>query len=185
MLNDLPPDAPLPESGDPTLKPKPEPEGIQLDRYGDPVAQGTRMGERESYERVIEGLKMAADACVHLKGREPERMDQWEGWRARLDLVRRAATKMAGLEEVMRAQETAKRLRRDAMGFMDARKQLRNGLKQAAGGARQLAVCFRMDYAWSRVAIELETMERNIATPKLMRNLAKHSLVLPPGYSRH
>lgn len=159
--------------------------GIEVDRHGDPVAQGTRMIERDSYERVIEGLKMAADACVHLKEREPERLDQWEGWRSRLDLVRRACIKIAGLEDTIRAQETAAQLRGKAQGWMDMRKRLREGLKQAAGGARQLATCFRMDFQWSRIATELENMERNISQPKFMRTLPQHSLLLPRGYSRH
>lgn len=153
--------------------------GIQVDRHGDPLLQGTRMLERESYERVIEGLKIAADACVHLIRREPENATRWRGICIRLDQCRRIAIQHAGIEDVIRAKETGQVIG-DGMAWKAARARFREGLVQAAGGMRQLATCFRMDLWWSRCATALENMERGIRTPKLARPHPR--LILPPGY---
>lgn len=160
--------------------------GIQVDRYGDPLPQGTRMLERESYERIIEGLKLSADACMHMIVQEPEKTGKWRGISLRLDQCRRICIQHAGIDDVIRARQTEE-VRGEAMRWRDARTRLREGLVQAAGGARQLAVCFRMDFMWSTIATELETMERNIKTPRAIRNMwPPHAgLILPAGYTRH
>ena len=155
---------------------KPEPKGIEVDRHGDPILQGTRMLERESYERIIEGLKLAADACMHLIRQEPESAQRWRGLCMRLDQCRRIAIQHAGIDDVIRAKQTED-MRGDPMRWREGRKRFREGLVQAAGGMRQLATCFRMDVAWSHMATMLEAMERSIRTPKLM--LPRRQLILP------
>ena len=56
---------------------------------GDPLPTGTKMIEVESYERVIEGLKMAADACAHLAKHEPLKASVWSEIAQILDKMRR------------------------------------------------------------------------------------------------
>ena len=56
-------------------------------------------------------------------------------------------------------------------------------LKQATGGMRQLATCFRGDFRWSLMAQQLETREkafRDLLLGKEPRKASK--LILPPGY---
>ncbi len=155
--------------------------GIQKDKNGDPLPQGTRMVEYESYERVIEGLKLAADACMHLIRQEPESAVKWRGLCHRLDQCRRICIQHAGIDDVIRAKETTE-VRGDPMRWKDARKRFREGCVQAAGGARQLAVCFRNDLTWSQIATSLEAMERSSRTPKLM--VPRRGLILPPHLTR-
>jgi hypothetical protein len=158
--------------------------GIQVDRHGDPLPQGTRMIEYESYERVIEGLKIAADACMHLAKRErtPEGVDNRRRLALTLDQCRRMCIRLAGIDDTVRANPTPE-MRGEPLPFREARDRLIGGLTQAAGGARQLATCFRIDLAWSRIASQLEDLIRKIRTPKLMR--APNPLLLPTGYVRH
>lgn len=156
--------------------------GIEVDRHGDPLPQGTRMIERESYERVIEGLKIAADACMHLVAQFPHEADNWRAWGRNLDQCRRICIQQAGIEDTITARETTQ-MRGDPMRYRAARDRLLEGLTQAAGGCRQLGTCFRMNYFWARCATELEKMARNVRTPKLMRQ--PNPMLLPAGYVRH
>ncbi len=158
--------------------------GIEVDAHGDPLPQGTRMIEYESYERVIEGLKIAADACMHLAKREntPEGVENRRRLAELLDQCRRICIQHAGIDDVTRSQATQE-VRGEPLRFREARDRLLEGLKQASGGARQLATCFRIDLTWSRTAFQLETLERNICNPKRMRQ--QNPMLLPTGYVRH
>ena len=158
------------DSRSPAPEEKPEAKGIELDKHGDPVLQGTKMIERESYERVVEGLKMAADACAHIAFTCKSHGLVEEGvlWARRamaIDKVRVAAVKCAGIEDNIRSHLTDE-VRRGAMPFAVSRRRLNEGLMQAGGGMRQLATCFRMDGRWSAMATMTENMERNWRSPR-------------------
>lgn len=162
---------------------------VVRDKGGDPVSLGTKMTERESYERVIEGLKMAADAAQHLAGEEPESSGLWRGLSSRLDQVRRICVQMAGIGLTIRENETAVKHGGQTMGYKPARTRFREGLQQAGGGMRQLATCFRGDLTWSKVAGQVEEMERNMAMlPQLggrgPGRRAQSRLILPPGFQQ-
>jgi hypothetical protein len=159
--------------------------GIALDANGDPVRQGALMVERQSYERVIEGLKIAADACMHLAKREvtPEGVGNRRRLAMNLDQCRRMCIQHAGIEDVIRSSPTQQDVRGEPLSFLEARNRLMEGLQQAAGGARQLATCHRIDLTWASVAQQLEKLERSIRTPKRMRT--HNPLLLPTGYVRH
>jgi hypothetical protein len=158
--------------------------GIAVDSSGDPVRQGALMIERQSYERVIEGLKSAADACMHLAKREatPEGVDNRRRLALTLDQCRRICVQHAAIDDVIQSSPTAE-VRGEPLPFGEARSRLIEGLTQASGGARQLATCFRIDLVWSRVAYQLEDLVRRIRNPKLMRT--PNPLLLPTGYVRH
>lgn len=142
------------------------------------------MIEYESYERVIEGLKIAADACMHLAKREIayDAIQNRKGLALKLDQCRRMCMQKAGIEDVIRSSPTQE-MRGEPLPFKQARNRLLDGLAQAAGGARQLATCFRLDFTWASVAQQLEILERNIRNPKRMRH--QHPLLLPTGYVMH
>lgn len=149
---------------------EPETKGIERDKHGDPVLQGTRMIEKESYERVVEGLKMAADGSAHLAFAhrdigELELGMKWANLAIMLDKIRLAAIDVAAIEDKSRFRGTDE-IRRDPMPFMRAVDRVNNGFKQAAGGMRQLATCFRADYRWSNMATMVENLERKTRAPK-------------------
>ncbi len=88
----------------------------------------------------------------------------------------------AGIDDAIRANPTPE-MRGEPLPFRAARDRLIEGLTQAAGGARQLATCFRIDLTWSRVASQLEDLARKIRNPKRMTT--PNPLLLPTGYVRH
>lgn len=161
---------------------------IETDANGDPVRQGTLMLERESYERVIEGLKMISDACAHLIRHEPLQAEHWRGFMTRFDQARRIAVQQAGLGLTMREKETAE-VRGEPLPWKQCRQRFLQGVEQAAGGCRQLATCHRGDLWWSQMAATLDDMSRKLqamrraAVRKAVREAP--ALILPPGYSRH
>lgn len=138
-------------------------------RDGDPLPdpKAVTMRERESYERVVEGLKIAADAAKHCARREPQRFAMWMGISTRLDNVRRAAVEKAGLSAVIVQRETGD-VHGAAMDWTDARKRFRDGLKQAAGGCRQIAVVHRAEPLWLLVARQIEDLEQKTVRAPLL-----------------
>jgi len=160
---------------------------------GDPIPDGvgTRMIERESYERVIEGLKMAADACMHLAKQERRHGQTWKDIGQVLDRVRLEACKLAGIDATIQLRET-EGARGNPYSWNRARKRFLDGIRQATGGMRQLATCFRGDLRWSMMAQQLERREQLFRALLVDRPLppaqvaaAVPKLILPPGYVRH
>jgi hypothetical protein len=172
-------------------QPLPEPEQkIELDANGDPIRQGSLMNERQSYERVIEGLKMASDAAVHLVAHEPLNASLWRGLAAKLDQVRRACVQQAGIEDPIRQKKTEE-IRHNPMAWRKARDRFRDGLVQTAGGMRQLATCHRCDFRWTALALQVEQLEQNVFKPKttdattirkIDAAVRRSGLILPEGY---
>lgn len=165
---------------------------------GDPIPHptGTRMIERESYERVVEGLKMSADACHHLAKHEPLKASVWTDIAQMLDKMRREAAALAGLDLEMKQAET-QRARGAPYSWRKARDRFLDGLKQTTGGMRQLATCFRGDFTWSFMAQQLERYEKNFRAllkpqstvlqpdPDLARRIMARpgsSLILPTSF---
>ena len=157
--------------------------GIPLDANGDPVRLGSLMVERQAYERVVDGLRIAAEACMHLARweRTAAGVDNRKLLARNLDSARRTAVRLAGIEDTMKLSPTAE-VRGAPLAFKVARNRLIDGLTQAAGGARQLATCFRLDLRWSRTASELEDLIRKSRHPVPARS---SPLLLPTGYVRH
>jgi hypothetical protein len=155
---------------------------------GDPVSdpRGTRMIEVESYERVIDGLKMSADACMHLAKQEPENGETWKAIGALLDRLRREAAQLAGLGVAMRQAETHG-ARGNPYAWRRARDRFLLGLQQSIGGMRQLATCFRGDFRWSLMAQELDRREKSFRDFLYGRKMVRPSvrLILPDGFRRH
>lgn len=148
---------------------------------GDPLPdpEATTMIERESYERVIEGVKSAADAAAHLALTEPENSGIWGGMARRLDTVRRIAVRTAGIEDNINQKET-ERVRKKPMAWKVARERFREGLKQAEGGMRQLGVCHRGDIAWLTMADVVADLQRKLAGAAKFNT--RSSLILPPNF---
>jgi hypothetical protein len=157
-------------------------------RDGDPIPHpsGTAMIEKESYERVVEGLKMASDACVHLAKREPLTASVWNEIAQMLDKMRRDAVSLGGVDLVMKQQETDA-VRGEPLSWRAAREKFLDGIKQTTGGMRQLATCFRGDYMWSMMAQRLERQEktfRGLLLGRVVESRKGAPLILPPGFAR-
>lgn len=137
------------------------PDLLERGADGDPLPQGTRMIEKESLERVIEGLKIAADAASRLERMESEHSYYWLKLRLRIDGSRKIACGLAGFGSAP-FKETAPSWGGEVGGWRKARMDFRDGIKQAAGGARQMATCHRGDLAWSKMAGALEGMQSKL-----------------------
>ena len=172
---------------------------VVLGADGDPVPHpgGTKMIEKESIERVVEGLKMAEDACQHLAKGETVKASIWLDIATILAKMRRDAVKLAGHEMPM-SQEQLGHVRGEAYSWIKARRRFLDGMKQATGGMRQLATCFRGDWNWSFMAQQLERHEEKFKRLLLPSNrlqpdaararriMATPSprLILPAGFGR-
>lgn len=159
---------------------------VVRDTNGDPLPdpKAVAMREREAYERVVEGLAIAADRAKHCARREPERLAMWMQMAANLDQVRRMAVQMAGITDTITLNPTGD-VRGEGMGWGDARKQFADGLKQAAGGARQLAIVFRGDPMWLKLARQIEGLGDKAKRKPLLQPVPHGTertggLILPP-----
>ena len=103
---------------------------------GDPIrdrSRFTKMIEIESFERVIEGLKMAADACMHLAKLEPQDCETWKAIGQLLDKVRMQALQLGGIKIAFGSIETMD-VRGTPYGWRHARGRFLDGLRQATAG---------------------------------------------------
>lgn len=132
---------------------------------GDPIADpvSVRMFEKDSYERVIEGLKIAADAAAHLVRTENEHAAYWNKQRRNLDMVRKICMQYAGLEASITFKETNEMRNTSGLSWRQGRDRFRDGIKQVAGGMRQLATCHRKDLVWAKMAADMESMSTKLA----------------------
>lgn len=149
---------------------------------GDPVPLGTRMLEKESYERVVEGLKIMADSAAHLAAAEPQARETWNGLCSRLDIARRIVVQRAGLTDVIKERQT-NAVMRNPLPWVVARNRFREGGRQAAGGLRQLATCHRGDFAFSQMAMQIEDMVRKLSEGA--KKKLKSRLWMPGQPTRH
>lgn len=198
MSDDLTKTAPVvtsvkePEAAPPTL-PDGSPDDDALNNLvvrgkdGDPLPdpKAVEMRERESYERVVEGLHMAADAAKHLARREPQRFAMWMQMSTNLETVRKIAIQHAGIEDTI--PKALGDVRGDALDYGEARKRFRDGVKQAAGGCRQIALVHRGEVEWARMAHKLDRLERSTVRAPLLHPgpLQAPGLILPGTETRH
>ena len=144
--------------------------GIELDSNGDPVRQGTLMIEKQSYERVVDGLRMSAEACRHLMKYETNYADKWRSISQKLDTARMICVQHAGLGMVMKEKET-KDVEGEPMKWREARDRFREGLLQASGGLRQLATSFRKDELFALMSHTLEEIEEKLRKRNMMTSV--------------
>lgn len=146
-----------------TFEPKPDtPESPDLDPEFTPaedVAQdkrGALMSEIESWERVIEGLKSAADGARQIaRHRAP---DLWNKLAAYLDSLRKAVIRDGGFDRPADAVDSKQVWGGEGMSFTLAHRRLMDGLKAAAAGARQISLGQRMDLRWSLYAEKVDKL---------------------------
>ena len=126
----------------------------------EPIEQGDHRGsvmrELESWERIVDGMKMAADGARHVaRHRSP---DMWNKLALFLDTLRKAVITDGGFDRPEDAKETSAQWGGEGLSFTLAHRRLMDGLKMAAAGAEQIAQCQRMDLRWMRYAMQIRTM---------------------------
>jgi hypothetical protein len=142
-------DEALPES--PDLDPEFTPvENVEKDH------RGAVMFEYESYERVVEGLKAAADGARNMaRFRDP---DLWNAIAQLFDGLRKAIVQLAGLDRGADTKETSAQWGGSGISRTEAMSRLNKGLKSAAAGANQIAQVQRMDLRWLRYANQIDRL---------------------------
>jgi hypothetical protein len=134
--------------------------------YEEVERRGTHMAEIESYERLVEGLKLCADAARHLAGHKFP--DAWLACADIFDMIRNNAVAMASKEG--RHHDGVTGLIRtvyDPMDWTSAFMRLQDGLRQSSGAVRQLAVYHRADLRWlqmERSMLDLKAKATSLAT---------------------
>lgn len=139
--------------------------------------RGTRMLDIDSYQRIIESLKMAADAAYHLTERDPD----WRKIAKVFDKLRSELAKLGGMAtEVQDSAETMAKLSGETMGTHQAYDRVYTGLRGSAAAARQMATGHRGDLRWSAYATRLETLRDKCgALIRMKRQNAAPLLILP------
>ena len=159
---------------------------------GDPLPHpsGTRMIEKESYERVVEGLKMAADACQHIAKGETVQASTWIDIGQMLDKMRREAVALAGLDLAMKQNETRTMRGEPIRGRSRASVSLMASSKRpaACGNWRHASAAISIGRSWrSNLSATRKASARLLLgiVPSAMRRPRPGKLILPPGFSRH
>lgn len=155
---------------------------VQTDINGDPLPdeRAIKMLERESYERMVDGLKIAAEAASHLARMDVRSRAGWERRRFLLDNVRKKAVAKAGVERALNFKETAP-VEGEPMSWRAARARWKEGLKQASGAMRQMAVCWRQETIYSLIANQLDSLADQ-AKNEMVARISENGILLPPGY---
>lgn len=118
--------------------------------------RGVSMNERQSYERVVDGLKQAADGARHLS---PWREDEeWDRLATLMDALRLSFVTIAKMDRPGDASLSLPKAGGLILGPKDSYERVYAGLGMASAGARQMAVCHRGDVRYSRLASGLENL---------------------------
>lgn len=156
----------------------PPPAPIAVDKNGDFVRQGSLMVERQSYERVVDGLTIMAEATAHMaqravvmagtipKLREPalRRREKLLGIAVRLDVMRMRAVQKAGITDKLKQRET-NLTPNPPMSWKDSRQRFREGARQAEGGLSQLGTCHRGELLWVQMAQGVKVLADAVTKP--------------------
>ena len=117
---------------------------------GDFDRRGTKMTEQDSYERVVEGLKMAADGCRNLA--TYFNRESWDLQADIFDKVRVGVVRLAGIGAPGDADVSKKKFSGGALTRNDSYDRVFNGLTMAAAAMLQIAGGHRGDLRWSKIA---------------------------------
>lgn len=118
--------------------------------------RGSLMREPESWERLIDGLKMAADGARHMARHASP--DSWNNLARYLDAVRKAVIQDGGIDRPSDATESTQQFGGEGQSFSQAQSRIGQGLRMAAAGAEQIGQCQRMDLRWLRYAGQLRKL---------------------------
>lgn len=150
---------------------EPQEEGLYVERDH----AGIQMAEVESLERVIEGLKIAADGARHCAAFRNK--DGWEKIADNLDRMRGVAVTLSGTGNV-NAASTRLSIITLALPIEQAFRRYVEGLRQAMGGAKQMATYHRMSMEWLSVVHGIESiLEGGKALMRVQMNPLRPGLI--------
>lgn len=112
--------------------------------------RGTPMTEIESWERVIEGMKLASDGCRQMARRG--NASDWNKMAEMMDAVRRAVIRDGGFDRPADAKPSEMVTGGPGISPSEAVSRIAKGLKMASAGARQISLGQRMDIRWTGYA---------------------------------
>jgi hypothetical protein len=112
--------------------------------------RGSVMFEYESYERVVEGLKLASDGARNMARFRDA--DAWNMLAQYFDSLRKAIVQLAGLDRGADAKETTAKWGGEGISPSASMTRVTRGLKDAAAGSNQIAQAQRMDIRWLKYA---------------------------------
>jgi hypothetical protein len=118
--------------------------------------RGSVMLELESWERVIDGMKMAADGARHMA--RYGLADKWNHFASYLDQIRRAVIRDGGFDRPADAKDSVIQYGGEGIPMVAACRRIAEGLKMAAAGADQIANCQRLDMRWVIYAQRFRTL---------------------------
>lgn len=123
---------------------------------GDFDQRGSLMREPESYERIIEGLKLASDGARHLAiwGEGPE----WNGLAVIYDKVRMLIAKLGRFNRPSDTRDSLALMTDASLPRREAYARVTAGLKMASAGCSQMALAHRMDMRWSLWSEQLQRL---------------------------
>ena len=143
------------------------------DVNGDVVSRGTLMAENESYERIIEGYKIAGDAALHLAAREPDNANAWRVVATQIDRMRQETIDFSRTAPLVGFRPSTIRTPSKSMTWREARDRLRYGLGQVSGAMRQMATYHRGMIEWSKFASLVETFQERVLKLKAPRRAVR------------
>jgi hypothetical protein len=118
--------------------------------------RGTVMVEFESYERIVEGLKRASDGARNMaRWSDP---DLWNTIAGFFDQLRRAIVQLSGYNRLQDAKDSAQAFGGEGLSRSDAQSRILTGLRDAEGGASQIAQAQRMDLRWHYYATQFRSL---------------------------
>jgi hypothetical protein len=118
--------------------------------------RGILMRELESYERIVDGTRRAADGARHRAYRNKDTRDAWDALADQIDQGRRIAVRLSGYNRMEDGNASERVLTGEGLSLVEATTRINTGLKDAASGARQIANGQRMSFEWLRLAMVYE-----------------------------
>ena len=122
--------------------------------------RGSIMREFESYERIVEGLKLASDGARNMVQFAPDeaKKDAWNKSASFFDQIRRAIVQDSGYNRLVDTQDSKQVFGGEGLTWSVANSRILTGLKDAEAGASQIALGQRLDLRWTRYANMLRSL---------------------------
>jgi hypothetical protein len=120
--------------------------------------RGSVMFEYESYERVVEGLKLASDGARNMaRFAHP---DRWNVLAQFLDSARKAIVQLAGtgMDRGTDTKESDQLFGGSGLSRVASMSRVTNGLRDASAGANQIAQAQRLDVRWLQYATKFSDL---------------------------
>lgn len=134
--------------------------------------RGILITDFQSYERVIEGLKKAADAIRHRAAANHRgAADSWNALADKLDKGRQIAVRMAGFNRLEDGKPTQRVFGGRTLSRTETATRTTDGLRQAAAGCRQISNCHRsvgngskeaVGFGWLQLAMALDRIADDV-----------------------